>query len=184
MRKLVTTRLAGAMIFALVAAFSLSSCASMSGVVPRAIPGEAGSPPVLEDVFAPRYLFAGQIWKIYVAGHDPDGDMKDFWVRVTQHGGNEYSDQFVPIRGAEKGRFSGYLALYTPTWLEAEGYTEVTAEIHVRDARGNYSAMRTVNVRINGGGSEAVPERWQGARQLGTIFFSFARTNDTARPFF
>lgn len=133
--------------------------------------------PEIEDSFAVSSLWGGDIWRVFVQGSDPAGDMKYIWAEITQVG-SKNSSEIVPLKGDARRRFSGYLALYTPHYLRS--WETVKVEIRIRDEAGNYSNVRTHEVTIGAPTKEGIPEKWAQAAQnrIGTIFFDFERPDD------
>jgi hypothetical protein len=168
-----TFNIAGRYLGLLIYPLLLAACALGPAPGTRAAAPPGPNPPLFEDSFALSSIWDGQMWEIFVAGSDPDGDMKHIWVVVSQSGGNMWSNHFVPLTGENRGHFSGYLALYTPRLRQ--GLERVRVDMKIRDAAGHYSNERSQEVLIGAPPSEGIPEKWRLAAQnrLGVIFFEF-----------
>lgn len=134
-------------------------------------PGPAGHEPVIADSFAVSSIWGGP-WMVFVEGFDPKGDMIYLWFEVTQLGGHN-STEIVYLKGENRRRFSGYVAIHMPTRMR--GWETVRVEIKAKDADGNYSEKRTHEVMVGAPTREGVPEKWRmaTANRLGNIFFPF-----------
>jgi hypothetical protein len=151
----------------------LAACAMGSVPDTHRAPSPGPNPPLFEDSSALSSIWDGQMWKIFIEGSDPDGDMQHIWVVVTQYGGNMWSNHSVPLTGENRSHFSGYLALYTPRLRQ--GWERVRVDMKIRDEAGHYSNERSQEVMIGASPGGVIPEKWRPAAQnrLGTIFFEF-----------
>ena len=161
--------------------------AACSPVVPAGPPPDAqlpGNSPQLLDSFAVSVLRSGQTWQIFVEGNDPDGDMKDIWVVASQLGGNMWSNQFITLKGEDRRRFMGYLAMPTPGNWRFSGWETVRVEVHIRDYAGLHSESRTHEVVIGSAAPEPTPAKWNEAarHRLGTILLDFESDREHHRP--
>ncbi len=161
---------------------SCSSMGSYSGVYTPTIPPAAaasapGHPPQILDSFAVSSLWQGQMWRIFVQGEDPDGDMDHLWVFVTQVGQKTANDIIV-LKGNDRRAFAGYLALNTPRRIGL--WETVRVEIKIKDRAGNYSPVRIHEALIGSPTTEAIPSKWAqfDDRRLGNIFFDFEHGNE------
>jgi hypothetical protein len=161
--------------------------AACSPVVPSSPAPDAqlpATPPQLLDSFAVSVQRSGQTWQIFVEGSDPDGDMKDIWVVVSQLGGNMWSNQFIALQGEDRRRFMGYLAMPTPGNWGFSGWETVRVEVHIRDYAGLHSELRTHEVVIGSAAPEPIPAKWNEAarHRLGTILLDFESDREHNRP--
>ena len=152
-------------------------------------PPAAESPaalPELQDSFAVADLRPGQTWQIFLEGSDPNGDMKDIWIVASQIGGTVWENQFIALRGENRRRFLGYVALPTPLTLyrSSTGWETVRVEVRIRDGAGQYSQSRVHEVVIGKHTAQAVPAKWSQAanHKMGTIFLDFDLDRESNQP--
>jgi hypothetical protein len=148
---------------------------ALVGAGAMAGPGAAPGAPRIDDRFAVSSLWQGQIWKIFVSGSDPDGDMDYIWLQVSQLGGNMWDNHLVRLHGANQSSFSGYISFPTQNYTLRRGWETVRVEMRIRDRAGHYSAPVTLEVEIGSPTRQAVPEKWARVanNQLGTVIFNF-----------
>jgi hypothetical protein len=168
-----------------VSVLALGGCASMVATSAEPPPLQATGPshaPRIEDGFAVSSLWGGQVWRIFVRGSDPDGDMLHLWVVTTQLG-RKSDTEIIPLRGPAQGEFSGFLSLNTPNWIK--NWDNVRVEVRIRDRAGNLSEKAVFEALIGFPTRESLPPQWSAAahNHLGTIFFQFEGDGGESKPF-
>jgi hypothetical protein len=132
-------RIAAIVFIGVFVAFSMGSGDSKSLSEWFVKPG--GSPPVITHWFASEELSHGDIWKIYLEAHDPDGDMRQFVCTFTQLAYGPYSSEYVLIKKPHRESMKGYLAFPTfagaGLWLPE--WTQLSLTVYIRDKGGNTS---------------------------------------------
>lgn len=76
--------------------------------------------PVITRYFASETIRNGDVWKIYLSAHDPDGDMDSIVVAIDQTG-VIYDTELMNIRKGHRKTLTGYIYLKIPTggiWFE------------------------------------------------------------------
>jgi len=137
------------------------------------------NPPVFDDSFTVSGMWFGKVLRIYVEGHDPDGDMSHIWFVVSQLGGHMWSNHTVRLEGSEQANFKGYVELPTPTGFRLRsGWETLRIEMKIRDQVGHYSGPRIHEVQLGKPTNEEVPSKWADAERLGVIFFEFDLNGD------
>jgi hypothetical protein len=131
------------------------------------------NPPVFDDSFTVSSMWLGKVLRIYVEGHDPDGDMSHIWFVVSQLGGHMWSNHTVRLEGSKQANFKGYVELPTPSFRSRSGWETLRIEMKIRDQVGHYSGIRVHEVRLGKPTKEEVPSKWADAERLGVIFFDF-----------
>ncbi len=118
----------------LLSGFGLTT-ASLAGENPK------GSSPVITATYAVEKGYYGYIWKIYLAAHDPDGDMSRIAVEVDQIGYGHYPTDWIILRAPFRKEFKGYLQWNT--FSSKTGYlrewTSISVKVTVIDRAGNES---------------------------------------------
>jgi hypothetical protein len=118
-----------------------------------------GSPPVITHWFASKELSHGDIWKIYVEAHDPDGDMRQFVCAFTQIAHGPYSSEYVIIKKRHRERMKGYLRF--PSYVGAgrwlPEWTELSLTIYIRDKGGNTSNKVVFPLVLSRGAKQGTP---------------------------
>ena len=162
------------------------ACAPVSAPVAPPAAESPAAPPELQDSFTVADLRPGQTWQIFLEGSDPNGDMKDIWIVASQIGGTVWENQFIALRGENRRRFLGYVALPAPLTLyrSSTGWETVRVEVRIRDGAGHYSQSRVHEVVIGKHTAEAVPAKWSQAakHKLGTIFLDFDLDRESNQP--
>jgi hypothetical protein len=105
----------------------------------------AGSPPVITNSFASKEISQGDIWKIYVEAHDPDGDMRQFVCVIKQVGYGSYSPDYVVIKGPHREKMKGYLRFFSGAGGGARlgEWTTLSLTLYIRD-RGRKNSNKVV----------------------------------------
>jgi hypothetical protein len=124
-------------------------------VLGTAIQSYAQGGPVLEKIWAPKEVNAGQLLKIYVKAKAGDSDMR--WVIVGAERGTGAPTASVPIRlGKEfKKELNGYV--YMDTRGAAMKNVKGTVYIQIEDYKGNESQEMSAPVALVG--KDAKPEK-------------------------
>ena len=128
------------------------------------------SPPQLVDVYAPGQMPAGGIWRVYLEGYDPDGDMERIHAVVSQLEGERWYSQIITLDAGEGGHFAGYLSLQVPYF---NGTSTVVVKLTIVDHAGNKSESREERVRIGYTSNETLPEKWLAVagNRIANLFF-------------
>jgi hypothetical protein len=123
-----------------------------AGVQSRA--EKSGSAPVLEKVFVAPEINHGEMLKIYVKGHDPDGHLKAIAVETAaekSHVGTGYYS-VTRVKKEDRADLSGYLYWDTKKALRKDG--SGTIEIFLEDQAGNSSNVVSVPLKIVSSGAK------------------------------
>ena len=97
--------------------------------------------PIITHAFAVEKGKYGFIWKIYLEGQDPDGQMLRIASVVDEPGVGRYPTDWIYLKPQYRSHFKGYLqwntfsskAGYMPEW------TQITLRVSVLDKAGNES---------------------------------------------
>ena len=97
--------------------------------------------PIITHAFAVEKGKYGYIWKIYLEGEDPDGQMLRIASVVDEPGAGRYPTDWVYLKPQYRSHFKGYLqwntfsmhVAYMPEW------TQITLSVSVLDKAGNES---------------------------------------------
>lgn len=127
----------------------LVGMALIAMVLGTALQSNAQQGPVLEKVWAPEQVNAGDILKVYIKGTSPGGQMR--WVIVSAARGAGKSTEptgAVPIRVMKQFRqdLNGYV--YWDTKKAAVKNSEGTIWIMLEDWKGNESETKSVAIRL------------------------------------
>lgn len=118
-----------------------------------------GSPPVIAHWFASKEISHGDIWKIYLDAHDPDGDMRQFVCAFTQVGYGPYPSEYVIIKKQHRERMKGYLVF--PSYVGAgrlvSEWTQLSLTIYIRDKGGNTSNKVVFPLVLSRGARQGPP---------------------------
>jgi predicted small secreted protein len=150
--------------------FVLTCCTTMGGSGTQA----GGSPPVITNSFASKELSPGDIWKIYVEAHDPDGDMRQFVCVIKQVGYGEYSADYVVIKEPHREKMKGYLRFFSGAGGGSRlgEWTNLSLTLYIRD-RGRKNSNKVVfPLTLSRGSKQAPPPppfNTGGLDRLGTI---------------
>jgi hypothetical protein len=87
----------------------------------------------------------GDVWRIYVEAHDPDGDMRQFVCVFKQTGFGSYSPDYVVIRGPHGEKLKGYLRFFSGAGggLKVDEWTQLSLTVYIRD-RGRKNSNKVV----------------------------------------
>ncbi len=97
--------------------------------------------PIITHAFAADQGYYGSIWKIYIAGEDPDGDMLRIAAVVEQSGYGTYPADWIYLKPRYQKNFKGYIQWNTfssKTSYLVE-WTEIVLKVSVFDKAGNVS---------------------------------------------
>ena len=97
--------------------------------------------PIITHAFAVEKGKYGYIWKIYLEGEDPDGQMLRIASVVDEPGAGRYPTDWIYLNPQYRNQFKGYLqwntfsshVAYMPEW------TQITLRVSVLDKAGNES---------------------------------------------
>ena len=102
-------------------------------------PGMHG--PIITHTFAVDRGYFGYIWKIYIEGEDPDGDMLRIASVAVKPGHGSYATDWIFLKPAYQKHFKGYIQWNT--FGAYDGYlnewTNITLTVSVFDKAGNES---------------------------------------------
>jgi hypothetical protein len=130
-------------IFGLLLAFSFfvpcqgwgQMTAKMGGAQPK--PGTHA--PIITNAFAVDKGYNGYIWKIYVEGEDPDGEMLRIASVVEQPGVGGYGTDWIYLKPQYQKHFKGYIQWNTFGASYLREWTQITLKVSVFDRAGNES---------------------------------------------
>jgi hypothetical protein len=137
--------------------------------------GQATGGPVLEDMYAHSYIPNGGLWKVYVQGSDPAGNMTGLWVTTTQLG-KKTQDDFIPLKGEDRSAFSGFIEIPTAAFFNL-AWDFVRIDVRIKDAAGHYSREGSVEAELGHVSNRETPAKWASAHRLGSIIFHFENPN-------
>ncbi|MBW1982388.1 MAG: hypothetical protein JRJ12_14325 [Deltaproteobacteria bacterium] len=128
--------------------------------------------PVLLDSWATQKVKPGQVWKVFLAGEDQDGDMRLIVSAIAPRNRQVLNYESTFLRGNNRKAFSGYLYASTPASFSLNGERFVVS-FFIRDASGRKS--NPVSFWIDFVQEETgyeLPEKWRSAanNRLGGIF--------------
>ncbi|HIC91839.1 MAG TPA: hypothetical protein EYP21_07255 [Syntrophaceae bacterium] len=92
--------------------------------------------PVIRRYFASDTVRNGDIWRVYLSAHDPDGDMEFIAITVDQTG-IIYDPELIFIPKENRETITGYLYLHIPVrgiWFE-----KITLSLSILDKAGHKS---------------------------------------------
>jgi hypothetical protein len=153
-------------------ALTVAGCSGSREHVERV---QGGSPPVITHSFAVRELNRGDVWRIYIAAEDPDGDMREAVGTLEQVGYGRYAPSIIRIRAEYRGLMKGYVVVQNRTgslWL-ASG-NRLNLSIYITDAAGHTSETMQFPVLFTiGAKKEPVPELFAKGEpdRLGVMWF-------------
>lgn len=137
-----------------------------------------GSPPVITNSFASEKLSHGDIWRIYVEAHDPDGDMRYFAYTLRSTGFGRRVD-YVQIRKVDRAKLLGYLRVFTSPPRDALGeWAHFTLTLYIQDRSGKTSDKVTFPVALSRGVKQASPPPpfdIEGLKWVGQIWVELPR---------
>jgi len=153
-----------------VAVFALLFVMGCASGPEQTAPGTPGSPPVIDKVWAQDALRQNQVWRIYLSASDPDCDLKEIHVYVTQLGQAGYPLQQFMLGGDDRCGVKGQL--YMPTGFAYLYGSVVQARVTLVDSAGNTSQPAVLPLTINGAVEQEPPPEFSGPgfkRGLGHI---------------
>lgn len=97
--------------------------------------------PIVTRSFAVERGSYGYIWKIYIEGEDPDGDMFRIAATVDQVGYGHYPTDWIYLKREYGQHFRGYIQwnTFSPTASYLMEWTQITLKVSVFDKVGNES---------------------------------------------
>lgn len=119
--------------------------------------GPKGSPPTVTFSYAQEKIRQGEIWRVYIAANDPDGDMSRIVCTIEQSGGQSYRPSITPLKKEMGGKFAGYLALYTSSNLSLWGGVTLQLTLTILDREGNESEPLVFPLEFNGEPAKPLP---------------------------
>ena len=156
--------------FALVLTLLVGSCSGLQVQDYDKVFEEQGQPPVLIDYYAAAVIRPGTTWKIYLEAKDKDGDMAYIATMLYQAGFGYYATDYTRLTGKERKKFSGYVALRTPSEASLAQDT-FTMEVLVRDRQRNSSEIVKLPLTFSQVERENIPDKWQAVakNRLGVV---------------
>ncbi len=148
-------RVAAVIIIGVILAFPMRAGDSKSLAEWLIKPG--GSPPVITHWFASEELSHGDIWKIYLEAHDPDGDMRQFVCAFTQVAYGPYSSEYVIIKKRHRERMKGYLRFPSFIGDRLPEWTQLSLTVYIRDKGGNTSNKAVFPLVLSRGVRQGLP---------------------------
>lgn len=117
-----------------------------------------GSPPVITNSFAAKEISHGDIWKIYMEAHDPDGDMRQFVCVFDRLGYGAHSPEYVIVKKQHREKMTGYLTFLSGAGggLQVPEWTRLTLTVYIRD-RGGLTSDKVVFPLVLSRGSKEEP---------------------------
>jgi hypothetical protein len=97
--------------------------------------------PIITNAFAVDKGHNGYIWKIYIEGEDPDGDMLRIASVVEQPGMGRYPIDWIFIKPPFQKHFKGFLQwnTYGAYAFDLREWTSITLKVSIFDKVGNES---------------------------------------------
>lgn len=136
--------------------FLLMTCCTTVG---NKVAQPGGSPPVITNFSASKEIPHGDIWKIYLEAHDPDGDMRQFVCVFGRLGYGAPSSEYVSVKKQHREKMKGYL-----TFLSGAGgglyvgeWTRLTLTVYIRDRAGLTSDKVVFPLVLSQGASQEPP---------------------------
>lgn len=132
-------------------ALSAQGCAVLDQRSPKELEAAFGAnKPRIEATFASPWLSPRDVWKIYLNGSDPDGDMR--WIQVSLWvPGGIMTTARIDVEPAQSGRISGYLTLHTmdlPESLLRFGNSDLRLYVALEDRAGHVSERVVLSVSL------------------------------------
>jgi hypothetical protein len=97
--------------------------------------------PIITHAFAVDKGYSGYIWKIYIEGEDPDGNMLRIASAVEQTGKGGYATDWIYLKPQYQKHFKGYIQWNTfgsyGSYLRE--WTQITLRVSIFDKAGNES---------------------------------------------
>jgi hypothetical protein len=130
-------------IFGLLLAFSFfvpcQGWGQMTAHMERAKPKPGTHAPIITSAFAVDSGYNGYIWKIYIEGEDPDGEMLRIASFVEQPGVGSYPTDWIFLKPPYQKHFKGYIQWNTSGAVYLDEWTQITLKVSVFDKAGNES---------------------------------------------
>jgi hypothetical protein len=95
--------------------------------------------PIITNAFAVDKGYNGYIWKIYIEGEDPDGNMLRIASVVEQPGVGGYPTDWIYLKPQNQKHFKGYIQWNTFGASYLREWTQITLKVSVFDWAGNES---------------------------------------------
>ena len=97
--------------------------------------------PVITHTFAVEKGQYGYIWKIYIEGEDPDGDMAKIASVVEQPGYGRYPTDWIILKPQYRHQLKGYIQwnTYSSNTSYLKEWTQITLKVSIFDKSGNES---------------------------------------------
>lgn len=115
--------------------------------------------PKIEATFASPWLSPRDIWRIYLNGSDPDGDIR--WIQVSLWvPGGVMTTARIDVGADQGGRISGYLTLHTmdlPELLLRFGNSDLRLYMALEDKAGHVSERVVLPVSLALGSAQERP---------------------------
>ena len=127
--------------------FLVSGCASTARLEVQE--GQYGrSIPVITQSFASPTVKIGETWKVYLKASDPDGNMKNLYATVFQHGLGSYPISITRIKEGDGKNLSGYFYLNTGNDY-ALNFVNLTLTVEIQDKTGRFSGPAVFPLAFN-----------------------------------
>ena len=146
-------------------------------------------PPVIDRYGAAQRVSAGRTWRLYLAAHDPDGDMDRVEFELDRPG-QVVREHRKELNSESAGSFSGYFYLNIPMVSALRGQellgTSLTMQCELIDKAGHRSKEVTLPFQVVlSPVSQPVPENFtdRDVRNLGPVVIRFELENWWGRPF-
>jgi hypothetical protein len=156
--------------FTLVLTLLVGSCSGLQVQDYKKVFEEQGQPPVLIDYYAPAVIRPGTTWKIYLEAKDTDGDMVYMATMLYQTGFGYYATDYTRLTGKERKKFTGYVALRTPSEASLT-QDKFTMEVLIRDRQRNSSEIIKLPLSFGQVEQEKIPDKWEAVakNRLGVV---------------
>ena len=115
-----------------------------------------GKPPTITFSYAQEKIRQGEIWRIYIAVEDPDGDMSKIVCTIEQTGGYGYRPSITQLKKGMERKFAGHLALYSNSHSSFWGM-RLQLTLTVLDRAGNESETVVFPLEFNGEPMKPLP---------------------------
>jgi hypothetical protein len=97
--------------------------------------------PIITHSFAVEKGYYGYVWKIYLEGEDPDGQMLRIASVVDQPGNGRYPTDWIYLKPQYRNHFKGYIQwnTFSSKTGELREWTQITLTVSILDKAGNKS---------------------------------------------
>ncbi len=132
-------------------------------------PPSGKNPPVWDRVYAAAQIPPGDVWRIYLKGTDPDGDLRfvHVWAGTSPRPTTPFR---FSIDTDQRGVVSGYLELYTSQLGGGIAPSSIRVQLVLEDRSGLRSESMTLAAELYlGARYEAPPSGHFEERSLGRI---------------